>query len=120
MNKDFFKQRCDRVIEGEEASRTFFQEEKELWDRRLTPPPLEAPSGPATEQDHHPDYYGGKDDPYEAIKVIEAWKLCFFLGSVLKYVRRAGKKARESAIKDLKKARHCLDLKIQALEKEQG
>ncbi len=52
--------------------------------------------------------------------MIEAWKLCFFLGSVLKYVRRAGKKARESAIKDLKKARHCLDLKIQALEKEQG
>jgi len=26
-----------------------------------------------TETINHPDHYGGKDNPYEAIKVIEAW-----------------------------------------------
>ena len=24
---------------------------------------------------YHPDYYGGKDNPYEAKKVIHAWRL---------------------------------------------
>lgn len=40
----------------------------------------------------HPAHYGGADDPYEAIKVIEAWRLGFCLGNCLKYVRRAGHK----------------------------
>lgn len=26
---------------------------------------------------NHPAHYGGEDNPYEAIKVIEAWKLGF-------------------------------------------
>lgn len=26
----------------------------------------------------HPSHYGGKDNPYEAIKVIEAWELGFW------------------------------------------
>lgn len=38
---------------------------------------------------NHPAHYGGEDDPYEVIKVIEAWGLDFALGNVLKYVRRA-------------------------------
>ena len=40
----------------------------------------------------HPDYYGGEDNPYEAIKIIEAYDLNFSLGNVIKYVLRAGKK----------------------------
>ena len=40
----------------------------------------------------HPNHYGGKDDQYEAIKVIESWDLGFHLGNVLKYINRAGKK----------------------------
>ena len=32
----------------------------------------------------HPDHYGGKDNPYEAIKVIEAWSLNFNLGNTVK------------------------------------
>ena len=37
---------------------------------------------------NHPAHYGGEDDPYEAIKVIEAWELGFHLGNTLKYIRR--------------------------------
>lgn len=40
----------------------------------------------------HPDHYGGESDPFEAIKVIEAWGLNFNLGNVLKYIARAGRK----------------------------
>ena len=54
----------------------------------------------------HPAHYGGADNTYEAIKVIEAWGLGFHLGSVLKYIARAGKK--DSEIQDLKKARWYL------------
>lgn len=50
----------------------------------------------------HPSHYGGKDNPYEAIKVIEAWKLNFNLGNALKYLMRAGRKG--SLKEDLEKA----------------
>lgn len=50
----------------------------------------------------HPDHYGGKDNPYEAIKVIEAWGLGFNLGNTVKYISRAGKKG--SRKEDLEKA----------------
>lgn len=42
----------------------------------------------------HPQYYGGKENPYEAIKVIEAWGLGFCLGNTLKYIARFGEKAK--------------------------
>ena len=41
---------------------------------------------------NHPPHYGGEDDPYEAIKVIDAWRLGFSLGNTVKYISRAGKK----------------------------
>lgn len=50
----------------------------------------------------HPDHYGGKDNPYEAIQVIEAWDLNFHLGNVVKYISRAGKKG--EGLEDLEKA----------------
>ena len=52
----------------------------------------------------HPAHYGGKDDPYEAIKVIEAWGLDFHLGNAVKYIARAGKKNPDTEIEDLRKA----------------
>lgn len=66
----------------------------------------------------HPEHYGGKDNVYEAIKVIDAWKLCFYLGNVVKYISRAGKK-NDKVVEDLKKARWYLDRKISLLEEEQ-
>lgn len=65
---------------------------------------------------NHPDHYGGADNPYEAIKVIEAWSLCFCLGNTVKYIARAGKKEQAKEIEDLKKARWYLDRRIQQLE----
>lgn len=80
----------------------------------------------------HPAHYGGKGDPYEAIKVIEAWstRLCFGLairkgsyaaahfcyGTTLKYLARAGQKPGEDVVKDLKKAGWYLDRLIAKLE----
>lgn len=67
------------------------------------------------EQVNHPSHYGGADNPYEAIKVIEAWNLGFCLGNTVKYISRAGKKG--DTLEDLKKARWYLDRHIQNQEK---
>lgn len=67
----------------------------------------------------HPQHYGGKDNPYEAIKVIKAWDLGFCLGNVVKYVSRAGKKDKAKEIEDLEKARWYLDERIQHLKEQQ-
>ena len=47
----------------------------------------------SNEQVNHPKHYGGADNTYEAIKVIEAWELGFCLGNTIKYISRAGKSA---------------------------
>jgi hypothetical protein len=49
-------------------------------------------------------HYGGADNPYEAIKIIEALGLNFALGSAIKYIARHGKKAGENVVSDLRKA----------------
>jgi hypothetical protein len=67
---------------------------------------------------NHPAHYGGADNPYEAIKVIDAWGLGFCLGNTVKYISRAGKKG--AALEDLKKARWYLDREIADQEKAGG
>jgi hypothetical protein len=59
---------------------------------------------------NHPKHYGGKDNPYEGIKVIEHYDLGFCLGNVMKYLLRAGKK--DNKLQDLEKARFYLDREI--------
>lgn len=64
----------------------------------------------------NPKHYGGSDNPYEVIKVLEAWKLdSFCLGNTIKYIVRAGKKG--NALEDLKKALWYLDREIKRREK---
>jgi hypothetical protein len=65
----------------------------------------------------HPSYYGGEDNPYEAIKVIEAWNLGFCLGNTVKYISRAGRKDPTKEIEDLRKAVWYLERHISSLEK---
>ena len=65
-------------------------------------------------QVNHPQHYGGENNPYEAIKVIEAWNLDFHLGNTIKYISRAGKK--EDVIQDLEKAKWYLERKIEQLK----
>ena len=55
------------------------------------------------EQVNNPEHYGGKDNLYEAIKVIEAWELDFCLGNVIKYISRFGKKNQIKLLKTLKR-----------------
>lgn len=62
------------------------------------------------------DYYGGATNPYEAIKVIEAWGLNFRLGSVLKYIKRDRKFFSPlDRLTDLEKAAWYLQREIQVL-----
>jgi hypothetical protein len=43
---------------------------------------------------NHPEHYGGQDNPYEVVKVCEAWGLDkdAYIFNVVKYVARAGNK----------------------------
>ena len=66
---------------------------------------------------NHPRHYGGADNTYEAIKVIEAWDLNFSLGNVIKYISRAGKK--NETLEDLEKAAWYLDRAIQQIKTNQ-
>jgi len=69
------------------------------------------------EQVNHPQHYGGEDNPYEAIKVIDAWELGFSLGNTVKYISRAGKKGKDKELEDLRKALWYLQHHIETLEK---
>lgn len=73
----------------------------------------------------HPAHYGGANNTYEAIKVIEAWDLGFCLGNAIKYICRAGKKPRmtgavavapSDTIEDLEKAKWYLNREIERLK----
>lgn len=65
----------------------------------------------------HPSHYGGEDNPYETIKVLEAWYgtdavVQFCLMNSVKYLSRAGKKSGESNIRDLNKAKWYIEYAI--------
>jgi len=66
-----------------------------------------------------PQHYGGIDNPYEVIKVCEAWGLDkdAYLFNVVKYVARAGKKDPQKELEDLKKAIFYLNRKVENLQK---
>ena len=67
---------------------------------------------------NNPAWYGGAKNPYEVIKVIEAWELDFHLGTALKYIPRAGKKDPSKTIEDLKKSIWYINRKIELVKKE--
>jgi hypothetical protein len=71
---------------------------------------------------NHPSHYGGIDNPYEVIKVCEAWGLDSdaYLFNVVKYVARAGKKDPVKEIEDLKKAVFYLERKIKILNNKKN
>ena len=69
------------------------------------------------EKVNHPSHYGGEENPYEAIKVIEAHALDFHTGNAVKYVLRAGKKDPSKEVEDLSKAVWYLQRKINNLNK---
>ncbi len=64
-----------------------------------------------------PNHYGGKDSEYEVFNVLEAWGLDkdFYLGNVIKYLARAGKKNKSKEKEDLQKALVYLQRRIDTL-----
>lgn len=67
-----------------------------------------------------PDYYGGKDNPFEPRKITKHYKLTPNLANVLKYVVRAGVKVPtiKGKIDDLQKAINYLRFEIEDLMEE--
>jgi len=63
-----------------------------------------------------PQYYGGAGNTYEVFNVLEAWGLDedFYLGNVIKYIVRAGKK-NSTKKEDLQKALVYLQRRIDKL-----
>jgi len=58
-----------------------------------------------------------EDSPHEVFDVLEAWNLDddFYLGNVIKYVARAGKKNNSTKKEDLQKALVYLQRRIDSL-----
>jgi len=54
----------------------------------------------------------------QPIEVIDKWGLDFYLGNVLKYIARAGKKDNASELEDLQKAKHYIEMKIERLKEQ--
>jgi hypothetical protein len=105
----FYPGMADGVIGRNTSTVTStFGPAKDLTDRIVTLSP-----GP------RPGYYGGKDNPYEVFRVLEEWGLDkdFYLGNVIKYVARAGKKDPAKYKEDLQKAVVYLQKRIESLDK---
>jgi len=65
-----------------------------------------------------PIHYGGAGSQYEVFNVLEAWGLDkdFYLGNVIKYVARAGKKCPTKYKEDLEKAIVYLQKRIDSIK----
>jgi hypothetical protein len=78
-----------------------------------------AHSPPKRDDVNDPAHYGGKDNPYEVIKVMKAWG--YFENSLrfnsLKYLARAGKKDSD-VVKELKKAIYYINVEIKEIEEK--
>ena len=109
-DKNYFYQKNKHIYKLSRNKTILEQQGKE----QPTPPPtkmiregVKPTNTPIT-----PDHYGGANNTYEAIKVIEAWGLNFSIGNVVKYISRAGKKENTTALQDLLKAKKYLEFEI--------
>lgn len=101
----------EEVMAARKTSNTYHEKESQVKS-------IEDFTGPAVRYDNvaNPDHYcEGRE--YEPRKVIEDWDLDFYLGNVVKYVSRAGRKG--SALEDLRKAQQYLEWEIEKLEKRE-
>lgn len=58
--------------------------------------------------EHKGEHYGGKENPFEAIKIINHYDLNFSLGNCIKYILRD----KGTKLEDLKKAKYYLENEI--------
>ncbi len=80
------------------------------------------PEGHRRDEPVHPNYYKGNNKDGKAIEVFDIIDQFvdgdFYLGNVLKYVCRAGKKSKETKKQDLEKALHYITEAIKRCNKE--
>ena len=100
------------IISGGVAQQPVVPAVQPVTNKEIVQQPVHRELGRKKELVNHPDHYGGKDNPYEVIKVIRAWNLSFSLGNVIKYVARAGKKDPTRRLEDLHKAMWYLQEEI--------
>lgn len=90
-------------------------------------PKMENPPSPPQqtnrrEEDKHidiarPSHYGGENNPFEAIKIIEYYNLNFSQGNILKLLLRADKKGQEMS--DVIKMKQYAEFEVRRVEKKQ-
>lgn len=68
---------------------------------------------------NHPSHYGGENNTYECIKVIDAWNLNFCLGTAVRYICRAGQKPDNPDIQDLEKAIWYLQHEVELRKRQE-
>lgn len=112
------RERCDRcglIVLCDQ----YFASDSIVWEQATDRCIIPAPGARVVAHDavDHPSHYGGKNNPYEAIKIIEALKLDFCVGNALKYIARAGKKSGSDEVEDLAKAVWYLNRRIDQLKK---
>ncbi len=100
LSKEDIDKRTKNNLDSEYNNKNY------VHDFRKNIPPFET----------RPKYYGEKDSTYEVFNVLEAWKLDkdFYLGNVIKYLARAGKKTFNNK-EDLEKALVYLQRRIDTL-----
>jgi hypothetical protein len=83
------------------------------------PKAVKVPDCTAKHSPLRPVHYGGDGNVYEVFNVLEAWGLDkdFYLGNVIKYIARAGKKDKSKELEDLEKAEVYLKRRIAELKK---
>lgn len=64
----------------------------------------------------NPEYYN--DTKITPFDVIDDWGLDFYLGSAMKYIKRAGKKEGNSTVQDLLKVKRYIEKEIELVDKE--
>ena len=99
----------------------FTQESEDMYQRQMQTPfdKIASKQIPLTNRIvnlDRPNYYGGAGNTYEVFNVLEAWGLDqdFYLGNVIKYLARAGKKTSNKK-EDLQKALVYLQRRIDRL-----
>lgn len=98
------------LADGVSIKRLFGNGTPVHFECEVAPEPDEPEQEP--DEPEHPDYYKGDNEDGKAIEVFDIIDQFvggdFYLGNVLKYVCRAGKKSKETKRQDLEKALHYI------------
>lgn len=100
------KAECDRLSQKYPNCEILVVELETNKPGKESPPDFETPS-----------HYGGNDNPFEPFKIIDYYHLDFYVGNVVKYILRAGRKANTNEVDDIKKAIHYLNERLKRIEK---